>query len=30
MGFVEEGIIKRESIVDGQFYDSLLMGLCID
>lgn len=30
MGFVEEGVMKRELLIDGTFYDSLLMGLCLD
>jgi RimJ/RimL family protein N-acetyltransferase len=30
LGFVEEGIIKREFLIDNKFYDSLCMGLLID
>ena len=30
LGFSEEGIIKRDFLIDGEFYDSLIMGLCID
>lgn len=30
MGFVEEGVMTRDLLVDGIFYDSLLMGLCLD
>jgi len=30
LGFVEEGISKRDFLIDGAFYDSLLMGLLID
>jgi len=29
-GFIEEGIIKRDFLINGQFYDSLKMGLEID
>lgn len=29
-GFVEEGILKRDFLIDGKFYDSLHMGLLID
>jgi len=29
-GFVEEGLIKRDFLINGKFYDSLLMGLLID
>lgn len=30
LGFLEEGIIKRDFLINGKFYDSLLMGLLID
>lgn len=30
LGFLEEGIIKRDFLINGEFYDSLLMGLLID
>ncbi|MFL0195681.1 GNAT family N-acetyltransferase [Clostridium sp. WILCCON 0269] len=30
LGFSEEGILKRDFLVNGKFYDSLLMGLQID
>ncbi len=30
LGFLEEGKIKREFLINGEFYDSLLMGLLID
>lgn len=30
LGFLEEGIIKRDFLINGEFYDSLLMGLPID
>ncbi|AOT68638.1 GNAT family N-acetyltransferase [Geosporobacter ferrireducens] len=30
LGFLEEGIITRDFFVNGKFYDSLQMGLCID
>lgn len=30
LGFLEEGIIKRDFLIDGKFYDSLHMGLSID
>lgn len=30
LGFVEEGIISREFLIDGCFYDTLAMGLKID
>ena len=30
LGFAEEGTVKREFYIDGEFYDSLLMGLLID
>ncbi len=30
LGFLEEGLIKRDFLIDGQFYDFLLMGLLID
>jgi RimJ/RimL family protein N-acetyltransferase len=30
MGFEEEGLRKRELFINDQFYDTLLMGLCID
>ena len=29
-GFLEEGIIKRDFLINGEFYDSLQMGLLID
>lgn len=29
-GFVREGLISRESFLDGQFYDNIVMGLQID
>lgn len=29
LGFSEEGIVKREFLINGEFYDSLLMGLLI-
>lgn len=29
-GFLEEGIVKRDFFINGEFYDSLLMGLMID
>lgn len=29
-GFEEEGLIKRDFLIDGVFYDSLQMGLLID
>jgi len=29
-GFLEEGIIKRDFLIDNKFYDSLSMGLLID
>lgn len=29
-GFVKEGILTRDICINGIFYDSLLMGLCID
>lgn len=30
MGFEEEGLRKRDLFVNDKFYDTLLMGLCID
>ena len=30
LGFTEEGIVKRDFLINGEFYDSLLMGLLID
>lgn len=30
LGFIEEGRIKRDFLINGIFYDSLLMGLAID
>jgi RimJ/RimL family protein N-acetyltransferase len=30
LGFLEEGIVKRDFLINGKFYDSLLMGLLID
>lgn len=30
LGFVEEGIVKRDFLVNDKFYDSLIMGLLID
>lgn len=30
LGFLEEGIVKRDFLINGEFYDSLLMGLLID
>ncbi|MBV7276560.1 GNAT family N-acetyltransferase [Clostridiaceae bacterium UIB06] len=30
LGFLEEGVLKRDYLIDGEFYDSLLMGLLID
>ncbi|MEL7648798.1 MAG: GNAT family protein [Sedimentibacter sp.] len=30
LGFEEEGVLKRDLMVDGIFYDSLCMGLLID
>ncbi|KNF09454.1 acetyltransferase, GNAT family [Gottschalkia purinilytica] len=30
LGFYEEGILKRNFLIDDKFYDSLLMGLLID
>jgi RimJ/RimL family protein N-acetyltransferase len=27
LGFLEEGILKRDFLINGEFYDSLLMGL---
>lgn len=30
LGFVEEGIITREFLINGQFYDTMAMGLKID
>lgn len=30
LGFFEEGILKRDFLISGESYDSLLMGLQID
>jgi len=30
LGFLEEGIIKRDFLINGEFYDSLIMGLLVD
>lgn len=30
LGFLEEGILKRDFLIDDKFYDSLLMGLFTD
>ena len=30
LGFLEEGILKRDFLINGEFYDSLLMGLLIN
>lgn len=30
LGFLEEGILKRDFLINGEFYDSLAMGLLID
>jgi RimJ/RimL family protein N-acetyltransferase len=30
LGFLEEGILKRDLLINGEFYDSLLMGLLIN
>jgi RimJ/RimL family protein N-acetyltransferase len=30
LGFFEEGIVRRDFLINGKFYDSLLMGLFID
>lgn len=30
LGFVEEGIQKRDFYINGQYYDSLLMGVLVD
>lgn len=30
LGFLEEGIIKRDLTINGEFFDSLIMGLIID
>lgn len=30
LGFREEGVVKRDFLINGQFYDSLLMGMMID
>jgi RimJ/RimL family protein N-acetyltransferase len=30
LGFLEEGIVKRDFLINDQFYDCLLMGLLID
>ncbi len=30
LGFLEEGIVKRDFLINGEFYDSFIMGLLID
>jgi Acetyltransferases, including N-acetylases of ribosomal proteins len=30
LGFIQEGIIKRDLFIDGRFYSSVLMGLAIN
>lgn len=30
LGFIEEGIVKKDYLINGIFYDSILMGLLID
>ncbi|WP_010238463.1 GNAT family N-acetyltransferase [Clostridium arbusti] len=30
LGFLEEGVLKRDFLINGEFYDSLLMGLEIN
>ena len=30
LGFVEEGLLKRDFLIEDKFYDSLIMGLLID
>lgn len=30
LGFLEEGIIKRDFLINGEFYDSLVMGLLVN
>ena len=30
LGFLEEGILKRDLLINGEFYDSLLMGLLVN
>lgn len=30
LGFVHEGLVTRDMLIDGRFHDSLLMGLAID
>lgn len=30
LGFVEEGLLRREFFIDGVFYDAYLMGLLLD
>jgi RimJ/RimL family protein N-acetyltransferase len=30
LGFTEEGLIKRDFLINGEFYDSVIMGLMID
>lgn len=30
LGFIEEGVIKRDLYINGEFYDSLMMGMLID
>ncbi len=30
LGFIEEGIVKRDFLINGKFYDSIIMGLLID
>lgn len=30
LGFLEEGLVKRDFMINGDFYDSVIMGLLID
>lgn len=30
MGFEEQGLFKRDFFLDGKFFDSISMGICID
>jgi RimJ/RimL family protein N-acetyltransferase len=30
LGFIEEGVITREFLINSNFYDTLSMGICID
>ncbi|MGE5627539.1 MAG: GNAT family N-acetyltransferase [Solirubrobacterales bacterium] len=30
LGFIEEGVIKRDFLISGEFFDSIFMGLIID